>query len=451
MSRLLLPFVLLSLTHADECEGDGCATQVNSMLQSSHKKAASVEEVQHQVDANCKGWCNAHTATWPVKCAWSGNGCSGCVKCQATKLTKEAKPSTVILGEEGAATCPTGYSQITNEIACRSALQFLIAGGVQKLNWDNSSSGSFCGCTSDGKCGLRGDGDVSSRICSRRARGPKILILGDSPGEFAGKSLETYCKGSSVYNAARADSSTVDWTQEDAEEPHVTQTGTPWSNYDDRFTQCGVDPDWVWLSIGAKDHSVNNCLLNATSLRDKIKKVVIKITDKLPGARILLNSFSMPSAPLVGCDTQEKVMTLYDAYKLVAVEYPGVVTYLEDSWRVLGGSESTWSSQNYYVDQVHMNNRGYCKVFSRDDIQELFGCEPQPQFDCDTAPCQAAGFGDSCANGVYQGCDVAGNVIVPEWFPYKLLTCGDNLERTTEDAIGKCRYMDIFNTLPGFW
>ena len=93
------------------------------------------------------------------------------------------------------------------------------------------------------------------------AAGQKVLLIGDSAGSYAGRSLEDFCPGATVINLAVGGTFTGDWTADeikarytsvDCEYTHVHSmvcTCRPWmdrASKSARLPSAGVRKDVRW-------------------------------------------------------------------------------------------------------------------------------------------------------------------------------------------------------------
>merc|ERR1719330_556183 len=93
-----------------------------------------------------------------------------------------------------------------------------------------------------------------------------ILVAGDSMGEFAGTSLASFCKGSTVYNAAVGGTTAVQWTSDEDFMDHIGSA------------KCGSAPDFVWLSVGGNDNFETGC-------GSSVGEIAAKITASINGVK----------------------------------------------------------------------------------------------------------------------------------------------------------------------
>ena len=76
-----------------------------------------------------------------------------------------------------------------------------------------------------------------------------------------------------------------------------------------------------------------------------------------------------PNTPLTIADTRKY---LNDPLKAACAD-ANKCTY-DDASNIAGGSDSKLSPGPYHVDVVHINSRGYCKLWERDSFRNMMGC-----------------------------------------------------------------------------
>lgn len=220
-------------------------------------------------------------------------------------------------------------------------------------------------------------------LVEAQAATKKVLVIGDSMGEFSGTALESFCKGITVKNAAAGGTTAVQWTSGD--------------NLD-AIESCGDSPDFIWLSVGGNDHLEPQCAATASDLTAKITASINAVKQKAPGVPILMTGYCMPKGiegEGSGCDTPQKFENLRKAVA-DAAGADDSVTYV-DSIAACGGSTSAWSASKYFQDAIHLNNKGYCKVLTQADVQTALGCE-QATYDCENVPCMIPGLDKHCSD-----------------------------------------------------
>jgi len=229
----------------------------------------------------------------------------------------------------------------------------------------------------------------------RVAVASKVLIIGDSMGEFAATSLEKFCPGATVNNAAVGGTTAdPDWTSGGLLDYVGSET-------------CGGAPDYIWLSVGGNDVLNTQCSASVEDIAAKITASVNAVKAKAPTATILLTGYCVPAAPesqdAGGCGAPEKFQVIANALKQVSDADTSLV-YV-DSSSACGGSATSWSPQTYFADAIHLNGRGYCKVFRQQGVQTALGCQTDIEFDCDQADCNIVGYDRQCGDGSMTACD----------------------------------------------
>lgn len=207
-------------------------------------------------------------------------------------------------------------------------------------------------------------------------------------GEFSGSSLETFCGGATVYNAAIGGTTAAQWATYD-----VTKIGS-----------CGTTFDKVWISIGGNDFLTPACGSNMTPDVATLKATIVgginNIKGFVPGSPdYLVTGYCVASASYDYCTTAESYVNLRDALKEAAEETN--VTYI-DSVSACDGSNATFSDANWFEDTVHLNNQGFCNFFTRSEVQTFFGCSSS-SYSCRSVSCEVE-YGTNCGDGTATSC-----------------------------------------------
>ena len=257
-----------------------------------------------------------------------------------------------------------------------------------------------------------------------------LLVLGDSHAQFSGAALAEYCAGHGVVNRGVMASMAQHWEHNAGEGtsgnrkncPFDGDTTKPESSYalwgdpncvcangygscrpQDAFntsfelmtpaqkvpTNISTDPYTAgWLSIGGKDFLDSNCLMPRAKLATRISNVIGSLRKWAPPGFTLLvtgycslSDFSrMPWYP--NC-TLETFATIADATSDACDEHEGFAKFVDitascggardrlspGNWTPGGMGADAKGSAPYHVDDLHYNNRGYCKIFTQPEIQ----------------------------------------------------------------------------------
>jgi len=208
-------------------------------------------------------------------------------------------------------------------------------------------------------------------------------------GEFAGKALESFCAGVQVYNAAIAGTTAQQWADGLLDGVDASQ--------------CGGTPDYVWLSVGGNDALNTGCSASKSTLVSAIKAAINAVKTKYPSATIVMTGYCMAMSN-EECANQGDYTNLAEALQQATDETS--VTFV-DSISACGGSISSWSTSGYFQDFIHLNNRGYCKVFTQSVVQSGFACGER-SYDCDAASCQITGLSQHCGDSSMTDCSLCG-------------------------------------------
>jgi len=214
-------------------------------------------------------------------------------------------------------------------------------------------------------------------LCSAQQKA--IVGLGDSWVDydtFYGTNLGTYCKGKDMLNFGVSGSTAAQWANQD---------------YNARSILSGVaanpayDVTDVWLSVGGND-LFQQGLLGLQRVDDYIKQIGAQIRGVVPDVKIFILGYSISGLP-GGLDAivpnDGAAMSLYDNLneKLKSGAAEIDATYIETLENVLQG-EGVFGSPLLFVDAIHMNQAGYCNIWTQDAFQKYMECEPETYLPC---------------------------------------------------------------------
>ena len=261
----------------------------------------------------------------------------------------------------------------------------------------------------------------------------KILIVGDSMGEFECSTVAEFCSGQEVVNEAVAGSTAYQWGD-----------GGQYS-FLDAFNAAGTGVTHIWISIGGNDYlspqedpgaagaSSGSCSISRSDLLTRFRPLVAnalsaRAASNNAGAKFVFTGYCIPRSP-GPCPEGSTfdVGVLKSVYETIVAENPGdfdcrsilisslvFVTKIHqlcahpfadiDMWYRCGAiGNAPNSDPEFFMDVIHLNRRGYCHFFSYDKMQTAFGCTlathdccMQPQTTCKDAdyngnfPCNIA-------------------------------------------------------------
>jgi hypothetical protein len=213
-----------------------------------------------------------------------------------------------------------------------------------------------------------------------------VLIVGDSIAEYMGRTLETFCPGSQVYNVGKSGSTAEGWTKISS----------------DVVKDC-KDTEWdqVYMSIGGNDVLDSGCSITAEELYETLDAAVTNIaTNIAPGASTyLLTGYCIASGPASGgCATPEDMSAFSEVFEMMqkdglSVQDQGINVVVLNSFTECGGSASSFSDDKYFADAIHLNDKGYCSVFTQPEVQDALHCG-ETSFDCETFELDLYGLND---------------------------------------------------------
>eukprot|EP00933_Yihiella_yeosuensis_P072080 TRINITY_DN80376_c0_g1_i1.p1 TRINITY_DN80376_c0_g1~~TRINITY_DN80376_c0_g1_i1.p1 ORF type:complete len:250 (+),score=42.62 TRINITY_DN80376_c0_g1_i1:105-854(+) len=196
----------------------------------------------------------------------------------------------------------------------------------------------------------------------------KVLIVGDSMAEFAKSTLATHCGGVTVVNKGSGGSTAAQWAQ-----------NTDCCNTAEAVTAVGTTPKIAWLSVGGNDFMNGGCS-TAQPLQSNIEKAIANLQAKAAGVKVILTGYAGITADLEisGCSVT-KIPDLNNVIKAAAAAKGA--TYV-DVLTVAGGTASTYANKGYFTDKIHLNSKGYCKLWTLPTLQLAFGCKNSPAANC---------------------------------------------------------------------
>ena len=120
---------------------------------------------------------------------------------------------------------------------------------------------------------------------------------------------------------------------------------------------------------GAPGSDAEPCKIPQADLNTRMQKAVDAVRKAAPNAKIVLTGYCVPTKPECGGPDMTKMQV---AGAKMAADNSNLV-YVDIS-TACGGSNSKTSDAQYFVDGIHLNQRGYCKAFSMEAVQTAFGC-----------------------------------------------------------------------------
>eukprot|EP00439_Symbiodinium_sp_Y106_P047233 s2191_g6.t1 len=210
------------------------------------------------------------------------------------------------------------------------------------------------------------------------------LLLGDSWAAYAGTSLKDHCAGLAVVvNRGLAGTTAADWASnlDCATAPQsfcCQHAGEASCSVSQAVGLLPSDGSRVaWVSLGGNDYILSHCSTDNASL-DKLQQDIEKVIRDLqwlaPKLHVVVTGYAAPSGPLywtTGCDSPEALHPLNEVVRRAAIAQN--VTFVNVS-RIAGGSSTVHSQPEFYKDPIHLNSRGYCKLWTDPVLQEAMGC-----------------------------------------------------------------------------
>jgi len=219
-------------------------------------------------------------------------------------------------------------------------------------------------------------------LCSAQQK--TIVGLGDSWVDYDndyGTDLGTYCKGKDMWNAGVSGSTAAQWAAQSCGRGNCNAR----SILSGIAAIPGVDITEVWLSVGGND-LLQRGIFGLQGVANSTKQIGAQIRSVVPDVKIFILGYSISGLPF-GLDAivpnDGAAMNLYDnlneQLKSGAAEIDA--TYIETLENVLQGN-GVFGNPFLFVDAIHMNQAGYCNIWTQDAFQKYMECEPETYLPC---------------------------------------------------------------------
>jgi len=229
------------------------------------------------------------------------------------------------------------------------------------------------------------------------APAPKILVLGDSNAQMSCGDLGRFCGGSQVVNMAVGGATAKQWAEGqctfgDKKQGQAVSTVCPENasccNATKAFSaKFGSGYTHAWITIGGNDFLDSQPCgsLKGAALQTLLEAAIVRIRAAGPkGLKLVMTGYVLPSVHTTpwsigafGCGSSPSVLKPLNAAIAAAVASQAAkgvdVTFVDVSYAT-GGTPSTLSPASTHADAIHLNSKGYCKVFSDAKVQAAFGC-----------------------------------------------------------------------------
>jgi len=219
-------------------------------------------------------------------------------------------------------------------------------------------------------------------LCSAQEK--TIVGLGDSWVEFDTyyrTNLGTYCKGKNMLNLGISATTAAQWAGQSCSRGNC--------NAQSILSSIALNPAIeitdVWLSVGGND-LFQQGILELQRIPGYIERIGAQIRSVVPDVKIFILGYSISGLPL-GLDgiipNDGAAMSLYDNLneKLQSGATRIDATYVETLENVLQG-EGIFGSPLFFADAIHMNQAGYCNIWTQDAFQKYLECEPETYIPC---------------------------------------------------------------------
>jgi lysophospholipase L1-like esterase len=132
----------------------------------------------------------------------------------------------------------------------------------------------------------------------------------------------------------------------------------------------------IFVSLGGNDQLEQKCVLEASTVENRITSALQKIEKACPTSKIYMVGYPTPRKDFVECaiTTGKGTNDKLNAPVKAACEASSLCTY-DAATDTGGGTDSTPSTGEFHVDRIHFNERGYCVLWNRDSFRTLMSCQ----------------------------------------------------------------------------
>jgi len=195
-----------------------------------------------------------------------------------------------------------------------------------------------------------------------------IVLIGDSMSEFAKDTVDQFCGNAKSTNRGVGGTTATQWQTRDQDSDLYVPTAIK--------SESGSCFDVVFVSLGANDQLETECTENLSAIRSRVASVLAQINKVCPSSTIYMTGYPTPRYDFEECGNVAKGADtrkyLNDPLK-EACAAANKCKY-DDASNIAGGSDSKLSPGQYHVDVVHINSRGYCKLWERESFRNVMGC-----------------------------------------------------------------------------
>lgn len=221
----------------------------------------------------------------------------------------------------------------------------------------------------------------------------KVMQIGDSWTEYAQNSLVQYCSGATAINKGISSSTAQQWATAaacPAEEPTRSCSAPTAFSEGSGYTH-------VVLSVGGNDFlDTPGCSMTQATVTSRVKAAVDAVRAAGPtGLKIILIAYCTPTKAVGDCSLTH-FPTLNNGIKNAA-DGAADVTFI-DAHASCGGTTTTWSPGTHHVDNIHLNAKGYCEVWTIPGMQTALGCGAAT-YDCSSVAATAVAGSEGLASG----------------------------------------------------
>ena len=208
---------------------------------------------------------------------------------------------------------------------------------------------------------------------------PKVIQIGDSWTELSLQTLATFCRGATTVNGGVSSSKAIEWAQGSAC-PLFSRDRS--CSMTEAFSPAhGSGYTHAVLTAGGNDFlDYPGCSMTEANVQSRVTDAINTLRAAAPpGIKIVLVGYCTPTGVIGDCASASSVSPLNAGIVAAANAAPDV-TFV-DAHNTCGGTKDEWSPGAWHQDVIHLNTKGYCKVWTLPGMQAALGCAPAT-YDC---------------------------------------------------------------------
>merc|ERR1719181_192866 len=213
-------------------------------------------------------------------------------------------------------------------------------------------------------------GKPATTTKSSTTTGPRVVLIGDSLSSYAKQTMDKYCRAGMSTNRGIGGATALQMLTQDKNSKYYVPKAIK-----DKSGSCY---EYVFVSLGGNDQMSTGCKeTGVATVKSRITEVLKQINTLCPSSQIIMTGYPTPTKDFSDCKnfpiTSAGTRKILNAPVQAACEDAEKCTY-HDATDRFGSTDLKPSSGKYHVDTVHLNEDGYCRLWSTDLFKSAFKC-----------------------------------------------------------------------------